>query len=893
MDPEELPYSDVIRITSKQFITTEDRISYWIVFDKKKRDFFFESDFDPSSASTLLEQLKSTQSLKNWEKNFLMEFLGTKLSFLIFNFFPGNSLYSNLYGKEYLLKYNDQQIMQIKYKWCFSIAFSLFVFQTNEMKYKHLSPKSILIDDSNDCAKLINTYSSDEKLLNFTHFYEGFIYSAPEVHKSDCFTDYKCDYNKANVFSYGLILNEIYTEKSRYEPFKNKNKNEIIDDIKLGKIYQEMDQNHPFYDIFDKCTQLDPSKRCSIKDVIKSLLDEGHLKKSKIDIENFKSFLEEILILKKASNYEELKEIILYNILEGNDPVDKHETKTNPKSSFYELKTAFSNNSNYKKVILDFVKKRDSNNSYSNLIQYAGNNHIFDIFECLLQSKPFIVGNIMSVKNMADYPHRNSFNNHLLIQYSKGCQTSFWFLLPFEVSNSLIKFSQLLVGDEKRLFVEFPENNLICFYPGLNVYKHLYDNASSLNIYKTDKIYQWLFTAAAAFHVIHSKGYCFLNFSSKTIFLDEKLNGRLFMTNIFQLERKKIIDNLNPLSAIRIVRTFTDEFYDYYKAPELLKRVNNPIDYQKCDVYSFGIFMHELLDGFKPGFNNSNLSKNEKFNHLINPSFHDIESKNDDLHQLMRKCLSKIPKDRPCSSEIYEFFYKNFQNHYLNDATMTLCNIDALVQAEKNGIYIIHAIKQKIEGYLSPSQQRIYQITKRENEKMQNIFQYLESNHISTNQNKNSNSSNHSQTNSKWNYKPNDSNKLSAKGKNRQVKANKFNNKEILSNVSFSNYADDRVKMFDIFQNKNEIEIEKNLIIGYMSDINLIQSIQNYINTLIEPKKYRVSFQIDNKSSIEKLSKYQVKLILDELKKQGIVEEISENSRGDCCVIVDKSKLNA
>lgn len=203
--------------------------------------------------------------------------------------------------------------------------------------------------------------------------------------------------------------------------------------------------------------------------------------------------------------------------------------------------------------------------------------------------------------------------------------------------------------DNKNLYME------ITFIEGVNFSKLLTEehilnfnnkSTSNFNLYLN-----FISQIVSFFSILHKNFYCYRDLKLSNIMIDKKL--KLFLLD-FGFVKK--LENINSFT-----QTSCGTFH--MKPPELFLVLNhklseyNPFSY---DIYSIGVIMYEIYYG-KPPFNyyslinnKDNISEEEYIRKLekgIDDSFFDKEIDND-LKELIIKCMAVDPKKRPNISEI-------------------------------------------------------------------------------------------------------------------------------------------------------------------------------------------------------------------------------------------------
>lgn len=118
----------------------------------------------------------------------------------------------------------------------------------------------------------------------------------------------------------------------------------------------------------------------------------------------------------------------------------------------------------------------------------------------------------------------------------------------------------------------------------------------------------------------------------------------------------------------------------FYMAPEVIEtdQYNG-----KADVYSFGILMYEVVTDMYPfpDFQNKKMSlfrlNSKVINENYRPQFKSpVKEK---IQQLIEKCWSPNPKERPTFEEIYNRLSRNIEDSVYDDSKMTRANIISMM----------------------------------------------------------------------------------------------------------------------------------------------------------------------------------------------------------------------
>lgn len=169
---------------------------------------------------------------------------------------------------------------------------------------------------------------------------------------------------------------------------------------------------------------------------------------------------------------------------------------------------------------------------------------------------------------------------------------SFFFKMEIttsDISNNIDHFLHILDKEmnpwEKNFFITPGRDHSFTFCPGLNIEHILFSNElNSIDVEQLD-LYtlQWLFSVAMGIHTLHSKNIDYLGLTDQSVFIDAKLGARL--SNFGSVVNK------NASTVLKKIAFYSPEQFEYYQKGKELSQQQKKMS----DIYSYGIFSHELL----------------------------------------------------------------------------------------------------------------------------------------------------------------------------------------------------------------------------------------------------------------------------------------------------------
>lgn len=163
----------------------------------------------------------------------------------------------------------------------YGIAAAMAFLHRKQIIHFNLSPDSILLDEYL-FPKISEFAASQQKTISKEKIkFDSLLYTAPEIFQDDEIDE------KVDVYSFGIILNEIYSGKRPYDGIKNpfvlqsKIANNFRPEISSKK------SAAPLKPLIIRCWSKDPKERPSFSEILQTLNNDTFLKNSKMEISNF------------------------------------------------------------------------------------------------------------------------------------------------------------------------------------------------------------------------------------------------------------------------------------------------------------------------------------------------------------------------------------------------------------------------------------------------------------------------------------------------------------------------------------------------------------------------------------------------------------------------------
>lgn len=183
------------------------------------------------------------------------------LYYLISPYFPKGSLYSFMRKEE-----DFQEKMVLKYIITLGTAYALKYLHKNNIAHRDLKPENILINEF--LEPVITDFGiSRENIANMQTLTGTIFYVAPEI-----LVEYPNYNEKADVYSFGLVVNEIYTGEI---PYDGLGKNEIIRKKRNEDFIVSSSIPNNIKKIIQKCVSRNADERPSFKEVFQKLKEKS------------------------------------------------------------------------------------------------------------------------------------------------------------------------------------------------------------------------------------------------------------------------------------------------------------------------------------------------------------------------------------------------------------------------------------------------------------------------------------------------------------------------------------------------------------------------------------------------------------------------------------------
>lgn len=534
--------------------------------------------------------------MKSWEQNFFIIPQKSRNSFI---FCPGPNIYDLLFSNG-LNEIGKRKLDLYTLEWLFSVAMAIFIMQCKNIEYQGFSSKTVLID-SNMQARIINLthvdYDRDTIIPYPFYFYSPEKCSYYISKKSKKKPDIE-QRKKSDVYNYGVFMHELLTKTDHSISYFNNNTIfETIKKLEKGAIeYMNFDQKKdvPFKDLLYRCLEKDIKKRCSIEDVIQYLLDVQHIEKANnkinskyfdinlVNIDKYHHFIIKVMDFEKNIQFSEAKKRII-SMLQTKSELQTIKKVKFKKCSFEDLEKAYAKGINNSKNMIDCCY-----------------NYLFE--EDQIQFKKFT----------KQHPNLSQFE--IMSIFMQNHEES---SIIAKNLNFFLKWHNFHL---KKLSFQF--QNIL--NKNLTLFDILYSQkANNIKISIGLKIH-WLKSIAKQLKKLNDNHRNVITFSSQNLYLTEKMETILYVSKIF---KKGSCNDDNKEIMKKIKKIMKSDDYDdisiYYLPPEL---ISNQIDLQninfdKCEIYSFGVLAKELIENNAPWLFMNTLSKKDKIKMMKKPKW--------------------------------------------------------------------------------------------------------------------------------------------------------------------------------------------------------------------------------------------------------------------------------
>lgn len=617
-----------------------------------------------------------------------------------FVYCPGNYLNSFYPQRENYPLHNYKELRSEEkmyiMKWIFSVACSIKILLENSIKPIYITDKTIFIDSKMNARYLYDYWKESE--LNSSVIKPHYYYFPPEViSNQSLYTD---DHEKSCSYSFGILILSLLNQRHPCSYFKNLTKNQMNDLIEKGTfLSSKIPEDCKIKNLLKSLISVKKDERMDILSVIKYLLDSKNCIED-VNHKDFIDFVKEKFKINKDIDNTKLFEIIEKNLCKVDENAVKEVQYEKLKLSDlpYFLKLAsntiygeklkkqydyYIDTYFYKQLKEDLKKHYDKNKTEENKFSLMNN--------CLEHISDFTLN---LVSNLGLFYVENMVNDLAFYIKISQVEKKIRLVIPNEI---IISSDYIQKFNNNHLFVQVYDdsnNNQkeIDFYPYLNIYNILYNLSSKKSIEFQQKV-KWLYQTASALSLLHEQNLSMINFNCKNVYIDLNMNAHLFPSNLFNMNTENKISLQFDLSE-------KSNFELSHYAPEFIlnERLINP---EKSLVYSFGIFMIELLYGFLPDFFiNKNISYSEKMRILTRPK---KVSNENVLSQIAQSCLESDYNVRKSFKQIIfelESYIKANNLKIENNETYYHFQLDDLETAFINGASITDKIFDCLYNWL-------------------------------------------------------------------------------------------------------------------------------------------------------------------------------------------------
>ncbi|KAK8896948.1 hypothetical protein M9Y10_014875 [Tritrichomonas musculus] len=649
--------------------SSEISCSYKIKCDIKQSYLFIAHDDTNNKGTNYFDKMKQLITNMNlMQKQFFIHYyhspkdIDSKDQKELFVYCPMYNLMENKNDTESAyINFQKKDKLYLS-KWIFSAVIGTQILHKNNIELIRIFNQNIFID-SNMEARI--SYSNFEESIDKSVIPMIVFYAPPE----DIDTLYQNTQNTQNTsnkeeklsFSLGVLIMSLLNWVPPKLYFRNTSITSVKQTLKNGGFYDQYIPDCPLKPLIEKCLSKNPEERPKITEILKVLISEEACLERDI-YTDYLNWLHEKFGLKTPTQnelFESIQKVVNTPVKNGSNQEQEETTgfKITDIPQFLELASQTSFYDEFKRSVDSLID--DVANNLPDHVKPKYNAHKDKrnkcelIIDCLHAStegySAFFKRNfkLFSIDNMKE---DQSFTLSIMQQAVR-------LIIPKSIKICPEYFT---LFNNDPLFVTLVEDPLRAnFYPFLNVYNLLYGEfRMKRKIEYEDKV-RWLLQTSRALARLHERGFSVEEFSSQDVFIDIDFNAHFFPTKMKRKDSKESTKN----------KFFLEDELNYhlaYNAPEVITGQSEGSTSESRIVFSFGVFICELLNEEKPGNFLYNLSYKEKKRLLKKkrtPTF-DILLKRirrsdctiEVLMKISESCLEIDPSKRKLFNEISGMF---------------------------------------------------------------------------------------------------------------------------------------------------------------------------------------------------------------------------------------------
>lgn len=629
-----------------------------ILYDDKNDELYFQYDLPPDiSTDSIFDFYEKCQQMSSIQRQFFLEpthptdkeenkyqFVCCPGYYIQRFYTQDSSCKTSCYEK-----LNEKDRLWIM-KCFFSITCSIQILLSKGIKLINIYDKSFFIDSKMEArfsySNWQNGFENDSTFSKIRYFHP------PEKLKRIS-SEHTQEQNSDNiekecVYSLGILITTLLTKILPRAYLDGNPIPKLKQLLEEGDIFREKIPECNWKKFITKCISKKPENRYDIKEIIEFLIKKENCLEG-VNYDEFQKYIKRKFSIndEKIDDTQLFKKIqteLLRNDSKSSKKIQAGTCKVSDISSFIDLAKDTTFGAMIKKNCYDFLQvllrckfqnEDDRNKFIDSFLRHNSNDSLPGKLR------------LMNLENM------NGNSSFILEICKQNAEINFY--IPEKLNLPEDSYDFL---NNNQQFVHFADKTfkMIPFYPFLNVYNILYGYSSKYSFERQQKM-KWLYQISQALSILHENQYTMYHFNSTNVFIDLKLDAHLLPSKMIQCTNQ---------TSEKIETDFFENsnFIISYFAPEIISDIFNDENTQiseKQIVYSFGIFILELIYDKRPGEFTENLSiKEKKQILLLKRSITGYEQ--DDLFKLMQSCIDHNPGKRKSFKEISDQLGKILDN---------------------------------------------------------------------------------------------------------------------------------------------------------------------------------------------------------------------------------------